>query len=545
MRKIDKLRASMTANIIGAIVLAILVFGLVVSSIGYLSFTKAFKNEYAVSTYHMDDTATSLINGDHLEAYLEGGMAEEYRQTKDYLDAYCRKMSVSLIYLIRVDTIDYGRFVSVFNSVDNSVDDSSYTAWELGHERDTTNQEYREKYRAIYEEGSPYETVYRIRTTDGQHPHITTLVPVKDSAGGVVGILCMQRPMRELRDATRPYLINVAVSALLLAAFASLLATFYIRRQYVAPVKKVSAEATRFARENTPGEPLGRISRFTELEKLAESIDTMETDMLRYIEDLTAATEEKGRIATELHLASTIQENSIPNSFPAFPDRDDFDIFASMDPARDVGGDFYNFFLIDEDHLALMIGDVSGKGIPAALFMMVTNILISDRTRMGGRPAEILDFVNQNICDHNRADMFVTVWLGILDLSTGILTAANAGHEYPAIRRPDGSFELLKDRHGLVVGAMDGVKYKEYELRLEPGAKIFVYTDGVPEATEAENAMFGAARMLAALNAEPEAGPERILRNVRHAVDAFVREAEQFDDLTMLCLEYKGKDRKP
>ena len=545
MRKIDKLRASMTANIIGAIVLAILVFGLVVSSIGYLSFTKAFINEYAVSTYHMDDTATSLINGDHLEAYLEGGMAEEYRQTKDYLDAYCRKMSVSLIYLIRVDTVDYGRFVSVFNSVDNSVDDSSYTAWELGHERDTTNQEYREKYRAIYEEGSPYETVYRIRTTDGQHPHITTLVPVKDSAGGVVGILCMQRPMRELRDATRPYLINVAVSALLLAAFASLLATFYIRRQYVAPVKKVSAEATRFARENTPGEPLGRISRFKELEKLAESIDTMETDMLRYIEDLTAATEEKGRIATELHLASTIQENSIPNSFPAFPDRDDFDIFASMDPARDVGGDFYNFFLIDEDHLALMIGDVSGKGIPAALFMMVTNILISDRTRMGGGPAEILDFVNQNICDHNRADMFVTVWLGILDLSTGILTAANAGHEYPAIRRPDGSFELLKDRHGLVVGAMDGVKYKEYELRLEPGAKIFVYTDGVPEATDAENAMFGAARMLAALNAEPEAGPERILRNVRHAVDAFVREAEQFDDLTMLCLEYKGKDRKP
>jgi sigma-B regulation protein RsbU (phosphoserine phosphatase) len=262
--------------------------------------------------------------------------------------------------------------------------------------------------------------------------------------------------------------------------------------------------------------------------------------MVSYVENLTTFTADKERIVTELSLAGKIQEASIPNEFPAFPDREDFDIFCAMDPAREVGGDFYNFYFVDDDHLALVIGDVSGKGIPAALFMMVTNILISDRTRMGGNPAEILRFLNQEICAHNEAEMFVTVWLGILELSTGRLIAANAGHEYPAIRQPDGGFTLYKDPHGLVVGGMDGTKYKDYELRMEPGSKLFVYTDGVPEATDAENRLFGTDRMLEALNRRAEAAPEQILKNVREAVDGFVKDAEQFDDLTMLCLEYKG-----
>ena len=136
--------------------------------------------------------------------------------------------------------------------------------------------------------------------------------------------------------------------------------------------------------------------------------------------------------------------------------------------------------------------------------------------------------------------MFVTVWLGILELSTGKLTAANAGHEYPVLKRPDGRFELLKDKHGFVLGGMEGVKYREYELRIEPGAKLFLYTDGIPEAMDAENRLFGTGRMLEALNRGPEAVPEQILKNVRAAVDAYVKEAEQFDDLTMLCLSYRG-----
>ncbi len=539
MKLVQKMRSRMAVNIIGAIVMLLVVFGLIVSAIGYVNFTDAFKREYSVTTYHMADTAAALVNGDHIDAYLQGERAEEYRQTKARIDTYCTRMNVSLVYVIRVDTGDYGRFVSVFNSVNNTVDNSAYTEWELGHARNTTNDEYREVYRSLYEADAPYGTVYRIRPGDGSHPHITTLVPVKDSGGKTTALLCVQRPMRELRDAQRPYLIHIALSTVALAILASAIAVAYIRTKILRPIQSASDEATRFAKENTKGEPIGTISRYEELQNLTRAIDTMETDMVRYMENLTAATAEKERIVAELSLANTIQMNSIPNDFPAFPDRTEFDIYASMDPAKDVGGDFYNFFPIDEDHLAIVIGDVSGKGIPAALFMMVTNILISDRTRMGGSPAEILAYVNDDLCKHNKADMFVTVWLGILELSTGKLVAANAGHEYPILAQ-NGTFALLQDKHGFVVGGMDGMRYRNYELTLAPGDKLFLYTDGLPEATDADERMFGTERVLAALNGAKDASAQEILQAVHAAVNDFVKDAEQFDDLTMLCLDYRG-----
>ncbi|MBQ7702766.1 MAG: serine/threonine-protein phosphatase [Firmicutes bacterium] len=538
---IKRLRRSVAFNIIGAIVILLVVFGLIVSILGVTNFTSSFKKEYSVTTYHMADTATTLVNGDHLEDYLEGREMEEYQETKGYLDVYCERMNVSLVYVILVDTSDYGRFVSIFNSVNNEVDDSSYTPWELGYQRDTTNNEYRRKYKSIYNQEADYETVYRFKPSDGSHPHVTTLVPVKGSDGGVKGILCVQRPAREIWDARRPFLMVIAFSTAFLSIIASIAAASFIRKNFVAPIQKVTAEAARFARENTRGEGLGNVGDFKEFEELGTSIDTMETDMVSYIENLTAITSEKERIVAELNLASKIQENSIPSVFPAFPDRKEFEIYASMDPAREVGGDFYNFFLIDDDHLALVIGDVSGKGIPAALFMMVTNILVTDRTKMGGTPGEILTFVNSNLCEHNTAEMFVTLWLGILEISTGKLTAANAGHEYPVIKRAGGQFELFKDKHGFVCAGMKGFQYKDYELQLNPGDKIFVYTDGVPEANDAENHLFGMDRMLEALNSGSDETPEKVLRSVRHAVDVFVNEAEQFDDLTMLCMEYKER----
>ena len=491
--------SSMAFRLIGSIVLLLAVFGIVVSSLGFLIFTNSIVEEYTGSTYRMADTATALVNGNHLDAYLAGEETAEYEQTRGWLDSYCRSMGVSLIYVIRVVRNDYGSFVSVFNAVNNSVDNTAYTEWECGYRRNATNKEYSAKYRALYEKESVHETIFRRSTSGNLHPHITSMVPVKNDAGEVEAILCIQRPIRRISD-----------------------------------------EATRFARENTLAEPLGQISRYSEISSLAGSIDTMEKDMVKYIDNLTTITADKERIITELNLARTIQANSIPNVFPAFPDRKDLDIFASMTPARQVGGDFYNFFFVDSDHLAMVIGDVSGKGIPAALFMMVTNILISDRTMMGGTPGEILTFVNQSICEHNKAEMFVTVWLGILEVSTGKLTASNAGHEYPALLRAGGCFELLKDKHGFVVGGMDGIVYKDYELRLQPGDKLFVYTDGVPEASDADHRLFGTERMISALNTDPAASPEQILGNVRAAVDHFVKDAEQFDDLTMLCVELKN-----
>ena len=206
---------------------------------------------------------------------------------------------------------------------------------------------------------------------------------------------------------------------------------------------------------------------------------------------------------TELNLATDIQASMLPSLFPAFPDRKEFDLHASMDPAKEVGGDFYDFFMIDDDHLGLVIADVSGKGVPAALFMMSSKILIADHALMGGTPSEILTRVNTQIYGNNKTHMFVTVWLGILEISTGKLTTSNAGHEYPMIH-VDGRYELLKDKHGIAIGALRKAKYVDHELTLKKGDSIFVYTDGVAEATDSKNELFGTDRTLEALNALPQ-----------------------------------------
>ena len=277
-----------------------------------------------------------------------------------------------------------------------------------------------------------------------------------------------------------------------------------------------------------------------EIELLAEAFAELSAKTVQYIGQITTITAEKERIGAELELATRIQANMLPNLFPAFPQRSDFDIYASMTPAKEVGGDFYDFMLLDDDHLAVVIADVSGKGVPAALFMMMAMILIDNTTRMEGpeaSPGEVLTRVNNTICANNEEEMFVTVWLGILDLKTGKVKATNAGHEYPIIKKADGKFELLKDKHGMVVGAMEGLRYKDYEFKLEEGGTLFLYTDGVAEATNAENKLFGTERTIEALNEIPEESPEKLLKKVKENVDIFVGEAPQFDDLTMISVK--------
>ena len=250
---------------------------------------------------------------------------------------------------------------------------------------------------------------------------------------------------------------------------------------------------------------------------------------------------EKERLSSELSMAGEIQNSTLPHTFPPYPDRTECDIFATMDPAKEVGGDFYDFFMIDDDHLAMVIADVSGKGVPASLFMMVSKAILKTNGQNSLSPAQILGQTNALICDNNQMDMFVTVWLGILEISTGKLTTSNAGHEYPVIRQPNGAFELIKDRHGAPIGGFDDEEYEDLELQLKPGARVFVYTDGVPEAMDKDRKQYGTDRMLDVLNRQPNASVEKMIDNVRRSIKYFVKEAEQFDDITMLCLKYKGK----
>ncbi len=328
----------------------------------------------------------------------------------------------------------------------------------------------------------------------------------------------------------------------------AILFLWYVERNITTPVERLSELTELYAKQEHEHEEdvalrlqqlADTIPQGDEIGALAVSFQNMMSELDDYMVNLAAVTADKERIATELNVATQIQASMLPCIFPAFPERREFDVYAAMTPAKEVGGDFYDFFLVDDDHLALVIADVSGKGVPAALFMVIAKTLLKNAAQTGMSPKEVLEKVNNQLCENNDAEMFVTVWLGIYVISTGKLTAANAGHEYPAVERKGGKFELLKDKHGFVLAGMENARYREYELELAPGDTLFVYTDGVVEATDAANELYGTDRMLDALNQKEDPDPDELLKTVKRDIDSFVGKAPQFDDITMLALKIK------
>ncbi|MBR5338077.1 MAG: SpoIIE family protein phosphatase [Lachnospiraceae bacterium] len=311
-------------------------------------------------------------------------------------------------------------------------------------------------------------------------------------------------------------------------------------KKRAAPITLMTDQLREFSGVNMFFEMEDEYKTGDEIQVLAESFEAQAARMRDYVDEIVDEMSEKERVKAELSLATRIQADMLPNIFPAFPERDEFDIYASMTPAKEVGGDFYDFFFAGEEHFAMVMADVSGKGVPAAMFMMMAKSMIQGQIIAKRDAKAVLEDVNNLICSNNREKMFVTVWIGILDINTGVLTASNAGHEYPILKEPEGDFEIIKDKHGFVVGAKKNMKYTDYEITMRPGSKLFVYTDGVPEATDAAEKLFGMERTLDALNAVKEGSVEEILAGVDAHVRSFVGDAEQFDDLTMLCIEYRG-----
>ena len=279
----------------------------------------------------------------------------------------------------------------------------------------------------------------------------------------------------------------------------------------------------------------------TEVGDLARSYISMVEDIGGYVTNLQKVTAEKERINAELSLASGIQAHMLPCIFPAFPDRDEFDIYACMTPAKEVGGDFYDFFMVDNSHLAVVMADVSGKGVPAALFMVIAKTLIKNYAQSGIKPEEVFTTVNRLLCDGNDAGLFVTAWLGVLELTTGKLTYVNAGHNPPLIKQNGGEFTYLKSRAGFVLAGMETIKYRQNEITIAPGDRLFLYTDGVTEATDPQNQLYGEERLSAFMNGHFSENAEEILHDLKTDIYAFQGEAPQFDDITMLMLDYKKK----
>lgn len=322
---------------------------------------------------------------------------------------------------------------------------------------------------------------------------------------------------------------EIAFADILLFTVIYVLIAYLVNQIVVSNIRLINQSLTKITNGNLNEVVTVRSS--SEFASLSDDINQTVLALKGYID----AAEK--RIEQELTLARTIQTSSLPQTFK-FPERDEFELFATMKPAKEVGGDFYDFFFVDRNKIALVIADVSGKGIPAALFMMRSKTAIRSFAEAGGTPEEVFIKTNETLCEGNDAEMFVTAWIGIVDLATGVVECANAGHEYPVIRRANGDYELVKEKHSVALAAMSGVKPKPYELKLEPGDRLFVYTDGVPEAINEEEKQYGTDLMLETLNSNKDKSITEILPIVSESINTFKGDADQFDDITMLGFDF-------
>ena len=509
------------------IVLTVLICAISTVS-GYFQFDDTIRKLYNDNGYVIGNIILNNVDHDKIAQYAETWTQDDYYpEMEAYLRSVQEASKAAYIYIVTVNEDQTVKYVYDSSGVFGGTDPVSA---------------YFDEVWAAYTEGKQTES-YMVRHSKKYGYLTSSMLPVKDSGGKVVALLFVDIWMQTIISTLQSFILNMVLISLIVLALFSVIYWLFMRKNFIGPLMKIRKNVTEFAQNDTVTETnLAEIQTEDEIQETAESIATMEGDIIKYIDNIQTITAEKERIGAELNVATQIQADMLPRIFPAFPGRKDIDIFAAMDPAKEVGGDFYDFFLVDDDHLCMVMADVSGKGVPAALFMVIAKTLIKNQALLGRDPSEILYNVNNQLCDGNEVEMFVTVWLAVVELSTGKGKAANAGHEHPCLCRKGGKYELVEYRHSPAVAVMEGMKFREHDFELRPGDKLFVYTDGVPEATSAQKELFGSERMLDALNQDPEAEPAQVLVNVRAAVDGFVKEAEQFDDLTMLCLEYNGPE---
>ena len=326
--------------------------------------------------------------------------------------------------------------------------------------------------------------------------------------------------------------MNIKITLLFAMSFILLMAviTFLLYKR----IGKWSINEHSSEEENEPSDLDEKKFGENEIGDLVHSFKSMETALTKQMHNVAQITADRERISAELNIAANIQVGMLPKDFL---ENDKFTIYAQMTPAKEVGGDFYDYFMIDDDHLGLVMADVSGKGVPAAMFMVIAKTLIKIRTTAPGTPKDILYDVNNTLCENNNAGLFVTVWFGILTLSTRELISANAGHEYPAIKRNGEDFILDIDDHCPPLAAMEEMEFENTVVKLEPGDELFLYTDGVPEAKNAQGDRFETDRMIEVLNKYKELEPEDALKNIKQEIDDFVGDCDPFDDVTMLMIK--------
>lgn len=487
------------------------------------------------------------IDGEDLKVCIDTGVkSEHYERIQRLLDSIKESCEIEYIYIVKpLNTNDTDNMMNVI---------AGATAYEKEHEQGTlavfgalTGNAYSAEVAADYlarmHDGGTQITYFSNHTEFGYD--YSGLVPVYDDDGAAVAVLAVDISVNDIRRVLMRYVAVICVGMVFLIGIFLTMLYRWLGRHIIHPISKIQAAALGFVMNSHGQEDpehmlfeAPNIHSGDEIEALSESLVTMADDLKKYMKNLMTETKEKERIGTELQLATQIQADMLPRIFPAFPTRSEFDIFAVMNPAKEVGGDFYDYFFVDDRHFAVVMADVSGKGVPAALFMVIGKTLIKDHTSPGRDLGEVFAEVNDILCHSNNEGLFITAFEGVLDLETGEFAYVNAGHDAPYICRQGGSFALHKVRPGFVLAGMEGISYKAGSMKLDIGDKLFLYTDGVPEATRADNVLYGSGRLERVLKQNSALRPEEIITRVKADVDAFVADAPAFDDITMLCLEY-------
>ena len=528
----------LTLKIVSLIAVASIVLSTVLFFVGFTQFEKQFDRQYKSHILSIAHTAREFLNADLFEEYLKTNKPDgSWYAVHDVLQKMVNKFDLDLMYVSCVEPPEFTKIHYIYNPVRPA---GRFKEYPLGYTENYVQKKYNESAHRIFEKG---EELVRHTPDAKSGPHITANIPVRNSIGAVVAMLGVRLSTQEFVDVRQSYIRWTILTEGFFLLLYIIFFAYYYRKQFIHPILAITQEAQRFASDSS------RISDITcivknrdEIGTLAQSVHKMEEDIQNYITNLTKVTSEKERMNTELNIATGIQAGLLPKEFI---DRDNVSIRASMTPAKEVGGDFYDFAMLDDHHALAIVADVSGKGVPAALFMAMGTTLLRDHIALMLRSSTSLvdevGLVNNILCRNNEGGLFITAWIGILNTQTGRLAYIDAGHNPPLVKQNDADFAFIpKAKKGLPLASMEDFPYKLNEIFLKPGDRLLLYTDGVTEAQNKEQKLFGEDQLLEYAVSHQAEMQAQFMEGLIKALADFQSGCDQFDDITMLMMDYKA-----
>ena len=520
---------------------------LVISVLGYFTIRTMLYRDYDFYLKDMLHYVDSMIDKDDMTECMKTGVeSEKYQELQVFLDNFKDRHSIAWLYVIKpINDSDNDNIMNVI---------AAMTPWEKENApenevflNELCGTSYTADVAKLYLDALDKDDItYFEDYTEEWGLAYTAILPLKNSKGEAIAELCVDIYINDIKENLMMYVIGVVILMLLAGILYIALNMHWMNRRIIRPIANIGECIDSFVNSRSESNDADsmeikdpEIKTGDELQMLSEQTVDMMHRLKDHVLEIKNITAEKERVTAELNVAAKMQANMLPKEFLK---HGGIDIYATMTPAKEMGGDFYDFFMIDDDHIGLIMADVSGKGVPAAMFMIVAKTLMKVRTTAPGSPAQMLYDINNMLCADNPSQLFVTAWFGILTISSGEIIAANAGHEQPALIHENGECELVKVENMPPLATMEDIEYIDEKIQLRKGDRIFLYTDGVPEAKAPDGSRFGNDRMLAVLSSNKNESSEILLKNMKREIDSFTGTNDPFDDVTMMSVTWKNKN---